>query len=391
LNNRNFIFYSFYNEDSRNSNVYYITVDEAGNISTPNKLVSNCVRYALLISPDKLHFGIITYLRNEKPKANDPNYQTFSDAANFEFYEAKNVTKLFSKKLDDFSGNNKIYLNNFQINNNGTLSFLKKELDNSYIAQLKKLDLVIINPGTESPLYHNFAFPPAPNYMNSNVDYDLSLTKAGKLCASFVIYTKDFNSLCINTNTTKTEEINYEFNTNSPFSQSILDLRCKFAPLKTIGIGENLYTVFTSDSKFAMISKTNKDGALDWTIPFPFSNSIADLALLRPYKVLIQNNKINIYYIDHSENKNIIKLNASNFKEVKTATKLKGSNLVCLSVDENGLAKREVIYTNEVFSAIPSNYTNSDSFLNTHFDPFLENVPIIRMVSKDKEKFARIE
>lgn len=391
LNKKTFIFYSFFNEDLGISNVYYITVDQDGNISPPNKLVSNCIRYRLLTSADKAHFGLIVYMRNGKPKATAPNYHTFSDNGSFDFYDANTIEKKFSTKLVDFTGDIKISISDFQMSNSGTLSYLKREFDDSYIPRLKKSDLVVINPNSESPFYHNLEFPAAPNYINSTISSDLSISKKGSIYASFVVYTKDFNFLSLNSNINTTDKVNIEFNYVSQFTQSTLDLKCKFIPSRTLELGDNLYTFFYSDSKFGMLSKIKKDGSIEWSVPFPFSNQISELGLRSPYKILFINNKINIYYIDHSENNSIKKLNASNFKDVKTVAKLKGSNLVCLSIEENGIAKREIVYSNDLYSAIPTHYADFDHYFNSYFDPLLEDIPIIRLSSKDKEKFARIE
>ena len=383
LNQITFIFYSLFNDDEKKCSIYCITVDKTGNASAPKLLSSDNTNYVLITSPDQLHFGLICYTRTGKPEANDADYNNFYDGGEFKFYNTESVSQIFSKPLEDITKNRKVERHNYVVDNNGTLSYFITEFANAqdlFLKRLSKWEIAVIPFNKTFAQHLSLNFPAPPNYMNSEISYHLEVLPSGDAFATFAVFNHDFATKTFNT-TNISEVVSFKDEKNIAFDQKILDFKGgSFYAILSKEYNGNLYAFFNG-IKFLMLSKIAKDGSMEWYKIFPKSiETRPELFKTIDFKILFMDGKINLYYVDHPKNTEKLDLNSFIPKEVATAGPQKGSNVICISVNEKGLAQREVIFTNDEFSILP-----------TGFDSELNKAPYLRLYSKTTEKFARLK
>ena len=374
LNNKTCVFYSLYDDETQRCNIYLINIDDQGNQSEPLHLGDPGYNYELLVTPDKKNFGMVFLYRDSlPPNGKNPAYNSYHDRAVYNFYDGKTTEIIFSKSITDINYRMINRIENYIIDNNGSLSFLRYIGVTRFSDVLKQFDLGILSYNKSETEYFPLNIPGVftPN---------LSVLSTGDLLVTFT--TNEFKFVRILVTPSAVNE-----STPIKIKYAKLDsinVEMKLRPVvKSIYENDNTYSIFNPNAyvqpQYIGVAQLNKEGKLNWFKYMPISVACVDLYGKQKYKMSIVNNKLVYYFNDEPKNDAMYKSSVLTLKTVRAAVNPKSIDLVCLTFDEKGNMHRETIYNNSEFMILTSP-------LNEDF-----HTPFLRMYSKDKEKFARIK
>jgi hypothetical protein len=221
-----------------------------------------------------------------------------------------------------------------------------------------------------------------PISLSGRVSFNLSSLVSGNLLVAMTVDNLGFARMSVPTSISdESAPLKVKYEMIDDVKSEDLILR---APVRSLYFNQNTYTIFNPNqpnqgAQYIGIAQIDPNGKLNWFKYMDISVGCDDILWTQKYKTCFMNNKLCFYFNDNPSNDALYKSKGLNSKTIRTAGSPKDVDVVCLSVDENGVMKREIVYHNSEFMILPSPF---DIDPNTHF---------LRMYSKKKEKFARIK
>lgn len=408
LNDKVYICFAGFDKDQKMNKYFIKTMDANGHLGSMQEIISTTDKFTMIcdLSEDKTKLLLVTELPWSGGKQNT--------AATL--FDASSMEKKWTKQLPDEYKDSKLETYFYNIDNNGTLSFLFNYVVD---AEAKKYGIgagfMAIN-AQKARLY------PLPNEKGHSIENGRTLvTNDNKFIFTGLFKENVTPDPAVTQNMKPKEKIKYEteldkkkragiFSYLVDMNTGTVKTQFEFFPddvaqklayqqgLVSAGAGNKFYTasqlvtmngdfylienhkyvisgdaVTTFEREF-IVSKINSRGEISWTKVFP-KNTANNL---NTFNVMTHDNSLYLFYLEHP--KNLDKWTIDNYVPEKYADikNYNGSVVVGLEINPDGTATRKKIYENSGWCYDPQ-----------PFNILLEkdNSLMLRMINRGDERF----